>query len=108
VSTGARPPLAMSLPVTGVDTRAGVELAQRMVARGYGAVWASEVNGPDAFTSLGALAATTDADLGVAVVPVQTRTPMVPSCRAAGSPSASARRARSSSRAGRAGTSPPR
>ncbi|MFP5308915.1 MAG: LLM class flavin-dependent oxidoreductase [Actinomycetes bacterium] len=72
-----RPPLALSLPVTGADTRAGIELAQRMVGRGFGAVWASEVNGPDAFTQLGALAVTTEADLGVAVVPVQTRTPMV-------------------------------
>lgn len=69
--------LAMSLPLTGVDARTGVSIARRMRDVGYGAVWASEVQGPDAFTQLGALAVTTDLDLGVAVVPVQTRTPMV-------------------------------
>ena len=40
---------------------------------GYREVWASEVDGPDAFSLLGALATTTDMDLAAGVVPVQTR-----------------------------------
>ncbi len=71
------PPLALSLPLTGVDARAAIDLAGEARDHGYTAVWAAEVNGPDAFTTLGALAVHTDLDLGVAVVPAQTRTPMV-------------------------------
>lgn len=73
----ALPPLALSLPLPGVDTRTGVELARRAGELGYRGVWAAEVQGPDAFTQLAALAVTTDLDLGVAVVPVQTRSPFV-------------------------------
>lgn len=69
--------LAIDLPVQGVGPAEGIELARRFEDRGYGACWTSEVQGPDAFTQLGALAVTTDLQLGVAVVPVQTRTPMV-------------------------------
>jgi probable F420-dependent oxidoreductase len=70
-------PLALSLPLNGVDARHGVEAARRAQDRGYTSAWVAEVQGPDAFTQLGALALTTDLDLGVAVVPAQTRTPMV-------------------------------
>ena len=70
-------PLAISLPLNGVGARSGVEAAQRAVDHGYTAAWLAEVQGPDAFTQLGALAVTTDLDLGVAVVPASTRTPMV-------------------------------
>lgn len=69
--------LALSLPVTGVDARQSVALAGRLADHGYSALWSSEVQGPDAFSVLGALAVNTSLDLGVAVVPVQTRTPMV-------------------------------
>ena len=75
--TASRPPLAFSLPLTGVDAREGVEVAKEAEQRGFSACWAAEVQGPDAFTTLGALAATTDLDLGVAVVPAQTRSPFV-------------------------------
>jgi probable F420-dependent oxidoreductase len=71
------PPLALSLPLTGVDARSAIDVAREAEQRGYGAVWNSEVQGPDAFTTLGALAIATDLDLGVAVVPAQTRTAMV-------------------------------
>ncbi len=71
------PPLALSLPIAGVDPREGVDLARTAAERGYTAVWGSEVQGPDAFTTLGALAVATDLDLGVAVVPAQTRTALV-------------------------------
>jgi probable F420-dependent oxidoreductase len=70
-------PLALSLPLDGLDTRSGLDLAARAEGWGYGACWLSEVQGPDAFTQLGALAVTTGLELGVAVVPVQTRTPMM-------------------------------
>ena len=71
------PSLALSLPLTGVDARSAVEVAREAQDRGYRAVWTSEVQGPDAFSTLGALAVATDLDLGVAVVPAQTRTAMV-------------------------------
>ena len=71
------PPLALSLPLTGVDARSAVDVAREAERRGYTACWASEVNGPDAFTTLGALAVATDLELGVAVVPAQTRATFV-------------------------------
>jgi probable F420-dependent oxidoreductase len=67
-------PLGVTAPLPGSGARESLELAQRARDWGYRSVWASEVDGPDAFTLLGALAATTDLDLGVGVVPVQTRT----------------------------------
>ena len=76
-SNGSGAILSVDLPVQGVDPAEGIRLAQRAAGWGYGACWTSEVQGPDAFTQLGALAVTTDLELGVAVVPVQTRTPMV-------------------------------
>jgi probable F420-dependent oxidoreductase len=71
------PPLALSLPLTGVDARSAVDVARQAEARGYAACWNAEVQGPDAFTTLGALAVATDLELGVAVVPAQTRTAVV-------------------------------
>ena len=71
------PPLALSLPLTGVDARSSIEVARQAEERGFSAVWNSEVQGPDAFTTLGALAVATDLDLGVAVVPAQTRSAVV-------------------------------
>lgn len=73
----ARPPLALSLPLTGVDARTAIDVAREAEQHGFAACWASEVQGPDAFTTLGALAVTTDLDLGVAVVPAQTRSSVV-------------------------------
>lgn len=69
--------LSVSLPVPRAETTDGLEVVRRAAELGYDGCWASEVQGPDAFTQLGALAATTDLQLGVAVVPVQTRTAMV-------------------------------
>lgn len=71
------PPLALSLPLTGVDARTAIDVARDAQDRGYRAAWNSEVQGPDAFTTLGALAIATDLELGVAVVPAQTRSAMV-------------------------------
>jgi probable F420-dependent oxidoreductase len=71
------PSLAFSLPLTGVDARTAVDVARTAEGRGYAACWNSEVQGPDAFTTLGALAVATDLELGVAVVPAQTRSAFV-------------------------------
>ncbi len=63
--------------MAGCTSRESVELAKRASDWGYRAAWSSEVDGPDAFTILGALAATTSYDLGVAVLPVQTRSAFI-------------------------------
>lgn len=69
--------LSFTLPVTGVPADQGIELARDAERHGYEGCWTAEVQGPDAFTTLGALAVTTDLELGVAVVPAQTRTAVV-------------------------------
>lgn len=66
-------PLAVSVPMAGCTSQESVQLARSSRTWGYRSCWAMEVDGPDAFTILGALAATTDLELGVAVVPIQTR-----------------------------------
>ena len=58
------------------DTHQVFETMRRAPDWGYGAAWLAEVQGPDAVSQLGALAVTTDMALGVAVVPVQTRSAM--------------------------------
>ncbi|MDX1621874.1 MAG: LLM class flavin-dependent oxidoreductase [Nitriliruptorales bacterium] len=60
----------------GFDTYEVFETMRKAADWGYGAAWLAEVQGPDAISQLGALAVTTDMDLGVAVVPVQTRSAM--------------------------------
>lgn len=69
--------LALTCPLAGLYAGDSLEVARRARKWGYRAVWGAEVDGPDAFTLLGALAATTDYELGVAVLPVQTRTAFV-------------------------------
>src|ERR1051326_7474804 len=69
--------LAVTCPMPGCTARESVELAQRAAEWGYRAAWSSEVDGPDAFTILGALAVTTSYDLGGAVLPVQTRSAFI-------------------------------
>ena len=66
--------LAVSLPVTGVPIAETAGFVRQCQGWGYTAAWASEVAGPDFPTMLGAVAASCDLDLGVAVAPVQTRT----------------------------------
>jgi probable F420-dependent oxidoreductase len=77
VASGLVTDLAVTVPIPGLSLPDGVALARRAAEWGYKAAWGSEVDGPDAFTVLGALAATTDYDLGVGVLPVQTRTAFV-------------------------------
>lgn len=68
--------LAVSLPVAGMPVSDTVPFVRDAAAWGYQAAWASEVAGPDFATLLGAVATgVPDIRLGVAVVPVQTRSP---------------------------------
>jgi len=70
--------LALStVAVATADPRACVAMLGRLQDAGYTSAWLAEIQGPDAFTQLGALAVTTDLELGVAVLPAQTRAPMV-------------------------------
>jgi probable F420-dependent oxidoreductase len=67
-------PLAVTVPLPGSSAKDSLDVARQAKDWGYRAAWGAEVDGPDAFTIMGALAATTDYDLGIAVLPVQTRT----------------------------------
>ena len=69
--------LAISLPANGVSPSATVDFVKEMADAGYTSVWSSEVAGPEFASMAGAVAATTDLPLGVAVLPVYTRSPMV-------------------------------
>ena len=68
--------LAMTLPVAGADR--AVEMARAAIDRGYEEVWMAEVNGGDSYSLAGAVAqGLPGIRIGTAVVPAQTRTPMV-------------------------------
>lgn len=69
--------LAISPAFSGCSLRETFDLATRAAEWGYTSAWADEVVGHDAFAMLGALSQTCDMDLGVAVVPVQTRSAFV-------------------------------
>jgi probable F420-dependent oxidoreductase len=68
--------LGMTLPVGGAD--GAVELATAARERGFEEIWMAEVNGGDSYALAGAVAAGAPGmRIGTAVVPAQTRTPMV-------------------------------
>ena len=68
--------LGMTLPLGGADK--AVELAKAAVDRGYEEIWMAEVNGGDSYALAGAVAqGLPGTRIGTAVVPAQTRTPMV-------------------------------
>ena len=68
--------LGMTLPVAGADK--AVEMARAAIDRGYEEVWMAEVNGGDSYALAGAVAqGLPGTRIGTAVVPAQTRTPMV-------------------------------
>ncbi|CAN5207692.1 LLM class F420-dependent oxidoreductase [soil metagenome] len=69
--------LAISPAFAGCSLQQSLEIAEEARDWGYGAAWVDEVIGHDAFALLAALAVRTDLDLGVAVVPVQTRSAFV-------------------------------
>lgn len=66
----------MTLPIGGADK--AVELALAARERGFEEVWMAEVNGGDSYALAGAVAAGAPGmRIGTAVVPAQTRTPMM-------------------------------
>ena len=68
--------LGMTLPIGGADN--AVELARAAIDRGYDEVWMAEVNGGDSYALAGAVAqGLPGTRIGTAVVPAQTRTPMM-------------------------------
>ena len=68
--------LGMTLPVAGADR--AVELARLARDRGYEEIWMAEVNGGDSYALAGAVAqGLPGTRIGTAVVPAQTRTPIV-------------------------------
>jgi probable F420-dependent oxidoreductase len=68
--------LGLTLPIGGAQDAA--ELARLARSRGYEELWLAEVGGGDAYALAGALAASVPGmRIGTAVVPAQTRTPMV-------------------------------
>lgn len=70
--------LAVSPNLTGCTLSETFALSREAFRWGYRAAWADEVVGHDAFAMLGALAAEVrELELGVAVAPVQTRSPFV-------------------------------
>jgi probable F420-dependent oxidoreductase len=75
-STTTKPRLALTLPLGGAES--AVELARYAQERGHKELWLAEVAGGDAYTIAGALAVGAPGmRIGTAVVPAQTRTPMV-------------------------------
>jgi probable F420-dependent oxidoreductase len=68
--------LGMTLPIG--SAHKAVELARAAVERGYEEIWMAEVNGGDSYALCGAIAqGLPGVRLGTAVVPAQTRTPMM-------------------------------
>ena len=68
--------LGMTLPVGGAEN--AVELARVAKERGYDEIWMAEVNGGDSYALAGAVAqGLPGMRIGTAVVPAQTRTPMM-------------------------------
>jgi probable F420-dependent oxidoreductase len=68
--------LGLTLPIGGAEGAA--EMARAAHACGYEELWLAEVNGGDAYAIAGALAASVPGmRIGTAVVPAQTRTPLV-------------------------------
>jgi probable F420-dependent oxidoreductase len=68
--------LGLTAPVGAADTT--LEVAKAAQQRGYEELWMAEVSGGDAYALAGALAvAVPGMRIGTAVVPAQTRTPMV-------------------------------
>lgn len=62
-------------PLMALGVPYGVEVAQKAEKLGYRSFWTPEVTGPEAFSLLGAVGATTGLDLGTGVLALQLRTP---------------------------------
>src|SRR3954452_9785469 len=62
-------------PFQALGTPLGLEVARDAEALGYSSFWTAEVTGPEAFSVLGAVAATTGLAVGTGVLALQLRTP---------------------------------
>ncbi len=71
------PTLAISPAFAGCTLEETLAISEEAAGWGYRSAWVDEVVGHDAFALLAALAIRTELDLGVAVVPVQTRAAFV-------------------------------
>lgn len=71
------PSLAISPSFTGCSVAETLEISQEAEGLGYQSAWVDDVVGHDPFALSAALALRTNLDLGVAVVPVQTRAAFV-------------------------------
>src|SRR5207248_8961900 len=71
------PPLGVTFAsVQALGPATALEVAERAEAMGYGSFWTAEVNGPEAFATLGAVsAAAPGLDLGTGVLALQLRSP---------------------------------
>lgn len=68
----------LELAVSGRDLPQQAELIRYAEGRGMTGIWVSEVNGADAITQLASAAmATTSARVGTAIIPIQTRDPLL-------------------------------
>lgn len=71
-----------SFQALGLDV--GLSMARRAADAGYGSFWTAETVGPEAFVTLGAVAATVPSlDLGTGVLALQLRSPMIAAMGAA-------------------------
>ena len=72
----ASPSLGLTFaPLMALGVPNGLEVARTAETLGYSSFWTAEVTGPEAFSVLGAVAATTQLDLGTGVLALQLRTP---------------------------------
>lgn len=62
-------------PLMALGVPHGLAVARRAEDLGYRSFWTAEVTGPEAFSVLGAVAATTSLDVGTGVLALQLRTP---------------------------------
>jgi probable F420-dependent oxidoreductase len=72
------PPLASGItaaPLMGLGVRPALDVAIEADRLGYRSFWTAEVTGPEAFSVLGAVAATTGLSVGTGVLALQLRTP---------------------------------
>lgn len=70
------PKLGLEMSIASTNFAECPRLAREAEERGYASIWVPEVSGPEAFVTLATIAqATSKADLGTGIVPIQIRTP---------------------------------
>jgi probable F420-dependent oxidoreductase len=72
----ANSPIGVTMaPLMSLGLDVALRTAKTAEKLGYGSFWTAEVTGPEAFSTLGAVAATTNLSLGTGVLALQLRTP---------------------------------